>query len=121
MRVTAFPILLSCLAVPAVMAQGLPGAAAGGAARPAFDHYDPALLNEFAIERIRRGDPDTASILLERAARLAPHDPRIRGNRDVLRAFRSGQPSPTGLTAPAARPAPESAIPAEPPALWPPK
>ncbi len=64
MRATSFLLLLAGCAVPTAMAQQR-------------DHYDPALLNQFALDRIRRHDLTTAWILLERAALLAPHDQRI--------------------------------------------
>lgn len=56
----------------------------------AFDHYNPVALNESAVERIRDGDLGTARILLERAARLAPHNERILRNLRELKAQMDG-------------------------------
>lgn len=86
-----------------------------------YDHADPVMLNEFAVRMIREGDTSTGWILLERAARLAPHDQRILHNLREVRAFRAGEP------APAVQPVAERVMPAEdaggmvppePPALW---
>ena len=89
--------------------------------RPAYDRQDPASLNEAAIERLREGDARTAAILLERAARLAPHDPRIARNLRELRAWLSGAPAPASSPqAPAVR-GPGPAVPPAPPAPWPPR
>jgi len=76
------------------------------------------------VEAIRQGDLDTAWILLERAARVAPYDPRIARNLRVLNAHRTGTAAPGEPAAPQARPAPQARaprVPPEPPALWPPK
>jgi hypothetical protein len=59
-----------------------------------FDHYDPVVLNEYAVAKLRAGDDATALILLERAALLAPHDPRITRNLALLRAVRNGTDPP---------------------------
>jgi hypothetical protein len=49
------------------------------------EHYDPAYLNQSAMAALAVGDRSTALILLERAARLAPHDQQILDNLAVLR------------------------------------
>ena len=49
-------------------------------------HVNPGLLNESARLCLQQGDRTTAEILLERAARLAPADPRIAANLAALRA-----------------------------------
>lgn len=110
MRASKILALLACLA------------ASGVHAGP--DAHDPAALNESAVEAIRQGDLDTAWILLERAARVAPYDPRIARNLRVLNAHRTGTAAPGEPAAPQARPAPQARaprVPPEPPALWPPK
>ena len=110
MRASKILALLACLA------------ASGVHAGP--DAHDPAALNESAVEAIRQGDLDTAWILLERAARVAPYDPRIARNLRVLNAHRSGTALPEEPAAPQARPAPQARaprVPPEPPAIWPPK
>ncbi len=110
MRASKILALLACLAASGVHA--------------GFDAHDPAALNESAVEAIRQGDLDTAWILLERAARVAPYDPRIARNLRVLNAHRTGTAAPGEPAAPQARPAPQARaprVPPEPPALWPPK
>lgn len=93
----------------------------------AYDHYDPASLNELAQERMRQGDLMTACILLHRAVRLAPYDVRTVANMRVLEAHLAGAPAPpTTAAPPAAQPpvAPQrtpAEIPPAPPALWAPK
>lgn len=57
-----------------------------------YDHFNPVVLNEFALQKVRDGDVRSALILLERANLLAPHDARIRRNLDMLRAQRDGKP-----------------------------
>ena len=57
---------------------------------PRFDHYDPVVLNEHALDKIGKGEVGTAAILLERAVLLAPHDTRIRRNLETLRATQAG-------------------------------
>lgn len=89
-----------------------------------YDHVDPVTLNEFAVRMIREGDTSTGWILLERAARLAPHDQRILHNLREVRAFRAGEPAPAvHPVAPAAQHAlpvgdAGDMVPPEPPALW---
>lgn len=61
------------------------------ASEPGLDHLNPVMLNEYAAACIRDGDIDTAWILLERAALLAPHDERIAANLAVVRAWRAGK------------------------------
>ena len=113
-RALSLSLLLACLAPPAATA-------GEESPRPAFDHYDAVLLNEFAIGSVRQGDLATAGILLERAARLAPHDVRIRRNLLELRAYRSGTAAPPDAPSPSARQGSGPEIPAEPPPLWPPR
>jgi len=78
---------LLCCAVSACSSFTAPADSAG---LHDFNHYDPVMLNEYALARVREGDISTAWILLERAARLAPQDERIARNLAVLRAFRAG-------------------------------
>ena len=119
MRALSFSLMLAWLAVPAAMAQQ-PPPYMGEALRPVLDHYDPVVLNETAIDSIRQGDLTTAWILLERAARLAPHDPRILRNLREVRAYRMGMPAPAETVEPTGRQAPGQVVPAEPPPIWPP-
>jgi hypothetical protein len=49
------------------------------------EHYDPAYLNQSAMAALAVDDRSTALILLERAARLAPHDQQILDNLAVLK------------------------------------
>jgi hypothetical protein len=121
MRAISLSILVACLAGTPAIAQQLPETAVREAPRPTYDHYDPVLLNEYAIDAIRQGDATTAWILLERAGRLGPYDPRIQGNVRELRAYRTGKPSPPQAPAPRAQEGAGPAIPREPPALWPPR
>lgn len=110
-----------CFAFPvaATAPQGLP---------ETYDHYQPANLNQTAVERLRAGDESTAQILLERAALLAPYDMTISGNLVELKAYRVAA-SPLVLrgeeTAPGAAPAaaPPAGDASQPPlpALWPKK
>jgi hypothetical protein len=120
-RALSLLLLLSCLAPTAATSGPVAVAAAEESPRPAFDHYDPVLLNEFAIGSIRQGDLATAGILLERAARLAPHDARIRRNLLELRAYRSGTAAPPDAPSPSVRQGSGPEIPAEPPPLWSPR
>lgn len=64
----------------------------GGAPAMRYDHFNPVVLNEFALQKYRDGDTRSAIILLERAHLLAPHDARIRRNLGLLRAHRDGKP-----------------------------
>ena len=105
LRATSFLLLLA-------------GFAVGAPPSLARDHYDPILLNESAIERIRQHDLTTAWILLERAALLAPHDQRIQSNLRELRAYRMGEPM-AEIAPPVVRQSPEQGIAAEPPPIWP--
>ena len=77
---------------------------------PRFDHYDPVVLNEHALDRISKGEVGTAAILLERAVLLAPHDTRIRRNLETLRATQAG----VRLGAPGISVAPPPLAPASP-------
>jgi hypothetical protein len=63
-----------------------PGAGSSG------DPANPLDLNEIAVASAARGDIETAWLLLERAARLAPHDTRIAVNLDAVREFRLTSP-----------------------------
>lgn len=118
MRIRFYCLFTTCMIVMgSALADGTPAR---------FDHYDPVRLNEFALQKIREGDSDTATILLERAVMLAPHDARIRQNLETLSAWRSGGPTPSALAeasvTPALRQAPQSAATEEglPPfPLWP--
>lgn len=74
-----------------------------------LDLANPYVLNEIAVAGVQRGDLHTAWLLLERAARLAPHDERIVNNLEALRAARSGTPLPprrAEASAPAVAPPP---------------
>ena len=87
----------------------------------AFDPHEPIALERAARELLLAGDRDTACILVDRAARISPHDRRIAANIDELEAMVIGSPRPAPPPPPAAaRPAsgvlPE--IPPAPPALW---
>lgn len=94
-------IRFSCLFAAILLAIG-PAAAGNVPAR--YDHYDPARLNEFALQKLREGDAGTAAILLERAALLAPHDARIRRNLETLRAWQAGERPEPGSTVSPAKP-----------------
>ncbi len=110
MRLTTILALLACLAASGVLA--------------APDAHDPAALNESAMDAIRQGDLDTAWILLERAARVAPYDARIARNLRALNAHRGGTPALEEPAPPMARQGRQEQappIPPEPPAIWPPK
>ena len=91
----------------------------------AFDPTDPIALNEAAIEALRAGDLRTAEILLARARRLAPNDTRIAKTRQVLQAKRAGEnvmlEAPPASAAPTRAKDAPTAVPREPPPLWPPK
>ena len=93
-------------------------------AAAAVDHLDPIALHAAAIEALRADDLRTAQILLARAARLAPGDPRIARAREALRKRRAGEAIELDAPSPrAARPSQEAASPGavapEPPPLWP--
>ena len=51
-----------------------------GALPTDIDHYQPAALNEVAMQYLNDGDVDTAMILLERAAVISPQDEVIAAN-----------------------------------------
>jgi len=85
--VLALATLLSCAATACSSFT----APADSARRHELNHYDPVMLNELALAKVRESDIGTAWILLERAARLAPHDERIARNLALLRAFRAGK------------------------------
>lgn len=129
MRPTTILALLAGLAAAGALAGPAGEGEARGPAVAVADAYDPAALNESAMDAIRQGDLATAWILLERAARLAPYDPRIARNLRALDAHRAGNLAPAEPAEPAApqRPllrspqAPPPPVPPEPPAIWPPK
>jgi Flp pilus assembly protein TadD len=83
------------------------------------DAYEPSALDEFALERLREGDVRTASILLERAARLAPNDARIRAHLRALPAIPEERGADAAARDPVAKLAPTGTLLPEPPALWP--
>jgi hypothetical protein len=64
----------------------------GPAPLPMPDPANPLELNEVAVASAARGDIETAWLLLERAARLAPHDARITANLAAMREFRRASP-----------------------------
>lgn len=128
------PTLLYSLAAFAVISVMAPARAAP----PDLDHYNPVLLNEYALQKLREGDVATAEILLERAVLLAPENPGIRSNLDTLKDSIAGKQLPPvgafaleGTSSPAsvqssgggiasAEGAPAGAIPPPPPfPLWP--
>ena len=123
--------LLAAMAAMAVLAvlggcAHLPMPAFGPAApRAAIDHGNPIQLNEAAVASAASGDVDAAWLLLERAARLAPHDERIVANLAALREYCAATPrgAIVGIALPSAaprRPQPSRfGAPAETPAIWP--
>jgi hypothetical protein len=62
-----------------------------------YDHANPYVLNEFALQKVRAGDIGTAVILLERAVLIAPYDARIQRNLDVLHTLQAGKTAPHPL------------------------
>jgi hypothetical protein len=104
--------LLRCLLVSCLLMEAS-AFAAENAAHLQYDPYNPVVLNEFALQKIKERDISTASILLERAALLAPHNVRIQQNLHALRAWQAGKiASPVAVgahiptsSAPAASPA----------------
>lgn len=87
-----YPLAASLLVIVMAMAD---------AAAQDLDHYNPVLLNEFALQKLRDGDVRTARILLERAALLAPEHAGIRNNLDTLKASIAGEKlPPAGADAP---------------------
>lgn len=84
----------------------------------AFDHYDPTALGESAAAYIRDGDWNTARILLERAARLAPHDHRVQRHLQQLKARMEGTPAPAEVGTPPTEDRPDDRVLPEPPAIW---
>ena len=113
MRAISFTPLVAGLAVSAALAQPTSGERPSCVPR---DHYDPGALAEFALERMREGDLCTAQIMLERAARISPNDPRIGRVRGEIGA--AGAPPPAQSTE--RRGAPMQLPPAPPP-IWPAK
>ena len=49
------------------------------------EHFDPGYLNDAAMAALAAGERGTATILLERAALLAPQDALVRENLAALR------------------------------------
>lgn len=81
-----------CLALSVVVACCTWAVAA--AASPPYDHYNPVVLNQYAVQKIREGDFSSARIMLERAHLLAPHETRIERNLRTLRQLQTaGQKS----------------------------
>lgn len=118
-------VLLANLLVPAAAGESYPlqqtVPAALSVSPLISDHYDPVMLNEFAIAKIRMGDLTTARIMLERAVQLAPHDQRIRRNLQELQAYLTGVP-PALPAVQVAKPAvgkSEQPVLPEPPPIWP--
>ena len=94
----------------------------GSESRP-YDAYDPGVLAASAREHLRAGEIATARILLARAQRIAPDDPRVARGLQALEAARAGHPLPEEPPAPAAKPPPPAPLPlpAAPPPPWPPR
>lgn len=92
---------------------------------PRYEHYNPVVLNEHALDEASKGNVSSAVVMLERAALLAPHDPQIQHNLKTLRAWRDGStiPAEGGTeTIPAAAKQAKTADPSLPPfPLWPKK
>lgn len=84
----------------------------------AFDHYDPVALDESAAAYMRDGDWNTARILLERAARLAPHDRRVQRHLQQIKARMEGAPAPAEVGTPSAEDRPDTRVLPAPPAIW---
>lgn len=95
----------------------------GVAAEPSPERYDPSRLEAIAIERARAGHWGAARILIERAARLSPHDARIARHRDEIGARRAPEPvaAPAPAPAPAAPPKAIELAPEPPPPWAPPR
>ncbi|MDH5540249.1 MAG: hypothetical protein OEY03_12670 [Rhizobacter sp.] len=115
----------ACLAGLLTLLIGLGACAlAPPANEPVADPANPLQLNEAAVASAARGDIEAAWLLLERAARLAPHDARIAANLAALREYRSMSPrgriAGAKLPDPAARKPPPTARgePAASPAIW---
>lgn len=105
-----FHVLLLCLCLDSAVAAeagNSPAAATAPALR--FDPYNPVVLNEFAMQKIREKDFNGAAILLERATLLAPHDARIAHNLRMLRAWQAGKPLATTSVEPVPETGNESA------------
>jgi Flp pilus assembly protein TadD len=91
-----------------------------------LSHYNPAALNEYAASQVKSGDLGTARIMLERAARIAPYNPRIVANLNALNAHMAKQSGTTPkIQKTSSRNAPritmQFAPPPEIPPLWPAK
>jgi hypothetical protein len=96
----AAALLFACLLAAAGCAVNGPGQG------PTADPANPLELNEAAVASAARGDIKTAWLLLERAARLAPHDTRIAANLAALREFRNASPRGRIVSSAAAAPTP---------------
>lgn len=84
--------------------------------------FDPVALNNLAVAKSEQGDFHSSMQLLERAARLAPHHPDIRGNHSRLRGWLHSYAG-NELPAQARMGVPRTelgtgGLPPEPPALW---
>jgi hypothetical protein len=80
-----------------VLLLGAGGCAVNGlASGPAADPANPLELNESAAASAARGDIESAWLLLERAARIAPHDTRSASPRGkIVGAAAIPKPGPT--------------------------
>lgn len=117
-------LLASLAAAPVLLLLALQAGAQGSEPAPQpYAAYEPARLEAAARERIRAGDLRAAGILLARAQRIAPDDPRVKRGLAVLAAAEAGQAlpeeaSPVAATTLAPKAAP-IALPPEPPPPWP--
>lgn len=112
-------ITLTTQSVVAQTAQ--PNAASAPRSAP-LNLFDPAVLNNLAVAKARRGEFAEAQTLLERAMRLTPKYPEVQQNRDRLTEWvaltgGSAQPKPTQQVANSLRSMPTASAP--PPPLWP--
>ena len=121
MRACALSAVLAVLGAIVVVGCAATPPSPAGLSEP-FDLYNPIQLNERAAAAVKAGDLQSAWILLERAARIAPHDPRIARNLDILRAARlntlteTPPPESIAFRQPDARTGTSLA---EPPPIWP--
>lgn len=84
--------------------------------------FDPVALNNLAVAKSEQGDFHSSMQLLERAARLAPHHPDIRGNHSRLRGWLHSYagnelPAQARMGVPRAELG-SGGLPPEPPSLW---
>ena len=82
---------------------------------PAYGHYEALSLERAALAKLAAGDRDSACILIDRAARISPHDRRIAADIGELEVKASFVQAPS-KAAPKTITAIE--MPPEPPALW---